>query len=652
MAMTRFYWYPTKDLVESTNVKRVMDELGLETYRKFVEKSVEELEWFWDIVNEYLNVEWFEDYSQVLDMSDGIMWAKWYRGGLINVAHNALDRHAGPKEDDLAFIWCGEDGTDIKYSYGKLRSEVDKLAYSLMNIGVKKGDVVALYIPMLPETVVSLFAILKIGAVAMPIFSGFGPEAVALRLNDSGAKVMITVDGYLRRGRELNLKQKADEALVKAPGIEKVIVVQRLGIEVNMERGRDIYYGDFVSGNNVSVNSVPMDPEDPALLLYTSGTTGRPKGAVISHAGALLQPAKEHFFNLDMKVGDVLFWISDIGWMMGPWQIIGAQHHGFSHLIMEGAPDYPSPDRIWSIVEEHKVTQLGFSATLIRLLRKYGDEYVEMHDLSSLKAFGNTGEPIDEASWFWLIDKVGEKRAPIINLSGGTEIFGCFVLPSPIMPLKPTTLGYNGLGMATDVVDDKGNPVRGEVGYLVCRKPAPSMTRGLWGDPERYIRTYWSRFEGMWFHGDWAMIDEDGYFYILGRADDVIKVAGKRVGPAEIETIINKHPAVAESAVIGAPHELKGETIVAFVVLKEGYEASKDIEKSILNSVVESIGKPFKPEKIYFVPDLPRTRSGKIMRRLVKAIYLGKKDIGDVSTLENPGAIEGIKATLGLEEKN
>lgn len=644
--MSKFYWYPPDELVENSNVKQVMDELGLKTYREFVDKSVDELEWFWDIVNKYLDVSWFHEYNKVLDVSNGIMWAKWYRGGSINVTYNALDRHVSRKDDETAFIWCGEDGSEKIYTYGKLYNEVNRLAYSLINAGVKKGDVVALYIPMLPETVVSLFSILKIGGIVMPIFSGFGPEAVSIRLNDSGARIVITVDGYFRRGKEINLKSLFDEALKRSPNVERVIIVNRLGLDIDMVQGRDIYYDDFISGNSVSVDCAEMDPEDPALLLYTSGTTGKPKGAVISNAGAILQPAKEHYFNLDMKEGDRLFWVSDIGWMMGPWQIIGSQHLGLSHLIMEGAPDYPAPDRIWSIVEKYGVTQLGFSATLIRLLRKYGDEYVDIHDLSCLRAFGNTGEPIDEASWYWLIDKVGAGRVPIINLSGGTEIFGCFVLPSPIMPLKPTTLGYNGLGMATDVVDDKGNSVRGRVGYLVCRKPAPSMTRGLWRDPERYTETYWSRFSGMWFHGDWALIDEDGYFYILGRADDVIKVAGKRVGPAEIETIINRHPLVAESAVIGAPHELKGEVIVAFVVVKEGVEAGEELKNEIVNNLVKSIGKPFKPERIFFVADLPRTRSGKIMRRVIKAIYLGSGMLGDVSTLENPESIDEIRRVL------
>ncbi len=644
--MGGFVWYPPRGLVEEANVTRVLEELGLESYRELVEKSVDELEWFWDYVNQVLGVEWFEPYKQVLDLSRGVEWARWYRGGRINVVHNALDRHAQRSGDRVAFIWSGEDGTEARYTYRRLYDEVNRLADALLDLGVGKGDVVAMYIPMLPETVVTLFAAMKIGAAALPIFSGYSPPAAAERLRDSGAKVLVTADGFYRRGRKIELKPLADKAVEMAPNVEKVVVVERLGLEVEMREGRDIYYHDLVSGRRGAPETVEMDPEDPALLLYTSGTTGKPKGAVISHAGALLQPAKEHFFNLDMKPGDILFWVTDIGWMMGPWQIIGSQHLGLTHLIMEGAPDYPEPDRIWSLVEKYRVTQLGFSATLVRMLRRYGDEYVERHDLSSLRALGNTGEPLDEKSWWWLLEKVGERRTPIINLSGGTEVFGCLVLPSPVMPLKPSTLGYNGLGMATDVFDENGNPVRGQVGYLVCKKPAPSMTRGLWKDPDRYIRTYWSRFPGVWYHGDWALIDEDGYFYILGRADDVIKVAGKRVGPAEIEAVVNKHPAVAESAAVGVPDPLKGEVIALYITLKPGHEPSEELKKEVENLVVESLGKPFKPGRIHIVRDLPRTRSGKIVRRIIKTVAMGKEFTGDTSSLENPEAIEYVKKPL------
>ena len=368
---------------------------------------------------------------------------------------------------------------------------------------------------------------------------------------------------------------------------------------------------------------------------------------MISHAGALLQPAKEHYFNLDMKPGsgDRLWWVTDLGWMMGPWQVMGAQFHGARHLMVEGAIDYPSKDRVWALIEEYRVTHFGFAATVARMLRGYGLEPVEAHDISSVRAWGNTGEPIDPETWLWIVRDVGEEKRPMINLSGGTEIFGCFVLPSPVVPLKPSTLWGPGLGMDVDVVDDEGRPVRGVPGYLVARSPAPSMTRGLWRDPERYIKTYWSRFPGMWYHGDLALIDEDGYWYILGRADDVIKVAGKRIGPAEIEAVVNRHPKVKESACIGVPDPVKGQAIVCLAVPKPGMEPLDSDLEEIAEAVARELGKPFKPKAVLWVEDLPRTRSGKILRRYVRAIAEGRSvEVSPV--VENPEALEYVRRAL------
>ncbi len=637
-------WHPPKELVESSNVKQFMDEEGFESYKQLVEKSTDDIEWWWSKAVDVLNVEFFEPYEKVYDMSKGIEWTQWFVNGRTNVAYNALDRHA-KRRSKIAFIWEGEDGSVKKYTYHELAREVNRFANVLKAFGVKKGEVVAMYLPMLPETVITLFAALKIGAVAMPIFSGYSASAVATRLIDSEARVVVTADGSYRRGRIVPLKPELDRA-IENTRVEKVIVARRANNEVEMKEGRDYYWDELRESSKCETTAV--ESNDPALLLYTSGTTGKPKGVVISHVGAMLQSSKEIYFNMDLKSDDVFLWITDIGWMMGPWQIIGCQHLGGTHVIFEGAPDYPENDRIWRMIEEYGITQLGGSATVFRLLKRYGDEALKQHDLSSLKATGNTGEPIDHDTWMWLLKVVGEERCPIINLSGGTEIFGCFLLPSPVMPLKPTTLGYPGLGMDIDCFDDEGKPVRQQVGYLVCKKPAPSMTRGFWKDPERYIKTYWSRWKGVWYHGDWAYVDEDGYWFLLGRADDVIKVAGKRMGPAEIETIVNSHPAVQESACIGVPHELKGEVVWIFVTLKPGYEPSEEIAKEIEEMVVREFGKPFKPEKVIFSPDLPRTRSGKIMRRVIRAVVSGK-DPGDVSALENPEAVEKIKSVLGVE---
>ncbi|WP_290623888.1 MULTISPECIES: AMP-binding protein [unclassified Archaeoglobus] len=636
-----FVWHPPKELVEESNVKAFMDAEGFSDYKQMVEKSTDDIEWWWNKAVEWLNVEWFEPYKKVYDMSKGVEWTDWFVSGRVNVAYNALDRHKS-KRNKLAFIWQGEDGDVRKYTYLELYREVNRLANALKAYGVGKGDVVALYLPMFPETVVTLFAAMKIGAVAMPIFSGYSSAAIATRLVDSEAKVVVTADASYRRGKAVPLKPELDRALERTK-VEKVVVVNRANTEIEMREDRDVYWDEIKE--STKCETVEMDPNDPALLLYTSGTTGKPKGVVLSHAGVLLQSSKEIFFNMDLKPEDVFLWITDIGWMMGPWQIIGCQHLAGTHVLFEGAPDYPERDRIWAMIEEFEITQVGGSATVYRLLKRYGDEAVKQHDLSSLKATGNTGEPIDHDTWMWLLKVVGEERCPIINLSGGTEIFGCFLLPSPAMPLKPTTLGYPGLGMDIDVFDDAGNSVRQQIGYLVCKKPAPSMTRGFWRDPERYIKTYWSRWKGVWYHGDWAYVDEDGFWFLFGRADDVIKVAGKRMGPAEIETIVNSIPAVQESACIGVPHELKGEVVWVFVTLKPGYEPSEELEKEIIDRIVKEFGKPFKPERVVFAPDLPRTRSGKIMRRLIKAV-VAKQELGDTSALENPESLDKIKEVL------
>jgi len=561
----------------------------------------------------------------------------------MNVVHNVLDRHKSKLRNKVAFIWEGEDGEVRKYTYLELYREVNKFANILKSLGVKKGDVVSMYLPMFPETVITMLATMKIGAISLPIFSGFSASAIATRLKDSEAKVVVTADASYRRGKLVPLKSELDKALEETK-VESVIVVNRANSEIEMKEERD-YYWDELDESKIC-ETVPVESNDPALLLYTSGTTGKPKGVVLSHIGTLLQSSKEIFFNLDLKPEDVFLWITDIGWMMGPWQIIGCQHLGGTHVLFEGAPDYPTNDRIWRMIEDFEITILGGSATVFRMLKRYGKEVLEEHDLSHLKATGNTGEPIDHDTWMWLLKDVGEERCPIINLSGGTEIFGCFLLPSPVMPLKPTTLGYPGLGMDIDVFNDEGKPVRQEVGYLVCKKPAPSMTRGFWRDPDRYIRTYWTRWKGIWYHGDWAYIDEDGFWYLLGRADDVIKVAGKRMGPAEVETIVNSIPAVQESACVGVPHELKGEVVWVFVTLKPGYDPSEELRREIEQRIVKELGKPFRPEKILFVPDLPRTRSGKIMRRLVRAVVTGQ-ELGDTSALENPESLNKIKSALG-----
>jgi acetyl-CoA synthetase len=643
-----YIWTPPKDVVDKANVTDFIQAHGIKSYQDLVRQSTSDIRWFWGNLPDWLELEWFSEPKDVYDASKGIEWTRWYIGGRINVAYNVLDRIVKRGLGNrVAMTWIGEDDRVVQLTYNEMLDHVNRFSNLLVDLGVKKGDVVAIYAPIMPETVVAMLASMRVGAIASPIFSGFAPEAVADRLRMGEAKVVVTVDGYYRKGKVVKLKPSSDEA-IRLSGVQaKQVVVRRLNIDVPWDESRDLWYDKTIASKRPEFEPAETEAEDPAILMFTSGTTGKPKGAVISHAGMLLQPTKEHFFNLDIKPGwtgsrDVLWWITDLGWMMGPWMVVGSQTLGASHLSLEGALDYPTKDRVWAIIEKFKVTHLGFAATAARLLKALGRETYESHDLSSLRAFGNTGEPIDEDTWNWVVREVGEERRPMINLSGGTEIMGCFLLPSPVVPLKPTTLWGPGLGMDVDVYDDDGMPVRGRPGYLVAKKPAPSMTRGLWRDPERYIETYWSRFPGVWYHGDYALIDEDGFWYILGRADDVIKVAGKRIGPAEIETIINSHPDVAESACIGYPHPVKGEVIVCFALPKPGRTLGPEQLEQIKSIVAQRLGKPFEPEAVVPVNDLPRTRSGKIMRRIVRDAVLGKQ-VEQTPVLDNPDSVTAVK---------
>ncbi len=651
-----YIWHPPREVVEQSNVKKFMDRMGFSSYKELVERSTSDIKWFWGNLPEWLGVEWFKEPREVVDLSRGPEWAKWYRGGLLNAAYNVVDRLVkmglGDRE---AFTWVGEDGSERRVTYRQLLDEVSRFSAYLAEVGVGEGDVVAIYAPMLPESIAAMLGAIRIGAIASPIFSGFAPPAVAERLVQSEPKVLVTADGYPRRGRLVRLKESADEAieLARRAGAPepRVLVIERMKRgDTPWREGRDERWSDALKGKARSdPGPAELDPEHPALLLFTSGTTGKPKGAVISHAGTLLQPSKEHYFNLDIhpgweEPGDRLWWITDIGWMMGPWQVVGSQFLGASHLIVEGLPTYPHPGRAWELIEKYRVTHFGFAATAARLLKRDASHLIDEYDLSSLRAFGNTGEPIDPDTWMWVMRDLGKERRPLINLSGGTEIFGCFLLPSPVVPLKPSTLWGPGLGMDVDVFDDEGRPVRGVPGYLVAKKPAPSMTRGLWRDPERYIKTYWSRFPGVWYHGDYALIDEDGFWYILGRADDVIKVAGKRIGSLELEGILTSHPAVAEAACVGAPHELKGEVIICFAIPKPN-ASTEGLEDELRRMVEERLGKAFRPERVFIVDDLPRTRSGKITRRVIRDLARGIEP-RELSVLENPEAVEKIKKLL------
>ena len=479
----------------------------------------------------------------------------------------------------------------------------------------------------------------------MPVFSGFGPKPLQTRLQDAGVKVLFTADGGVRKGGKVEIKRNADEALKECPSVKNVIVLRRLGIEVPMSSGRDHFWDELMAKQPANCEAERMDSEDPCLIIYSSGTTGKPKGTVHVHGGALAQITKEVRYHFDVKEDSIFFWVSDIGWMVGPWMVIGVLTFGATLVLYEGLPTYPTPARLWELVEKYRITHFGISPTGVRGLIREGDAWTEKNDLSSLRYLGSTGEPWDPDSWMWLFKKIGKGKLPILNWSGGTEIIGGFLLALPITPLKPCTLACPSLGMAIDVWDDNGKPVRGKKGHLVAVKPGPSMTRGFWNDRQRYIETYWSRWPNVWYHGDWASIDEDGLWFLYGRSDDTIKVSGRRVGPAEIEAALLEHKAVSEAAAIGVPDALSGERIVCFAVLKPGNQPGDVLRKELMEQVTKSLGKTMRPSELKFVSALPKTRSAKIVRRAVKAQYLGL-DLGDISTVENPDAIAAISKAI------
>ncbi len=641
-----YLWTPTPDVVERANVSRFMKRHKIADYQELIDRSTADIEWFWHAVVEDLDITFFRPYVTILDASRGIPWCRWFLGGSINLAHQCLDRHArSSRRDVTAVIWEGEDGTVRRLTYAELHAETCRLAGAMRRLGIGLGDRVGLFLPMVPEAVVAFLACARIGAVCIPIFSGFGAQAVAARLEDGQAVALITADVSYRRGKAIHLEPVAREAADTCPSVRHIIVARsRRGPadELPAPDARHIDWDELISTEPAESPCELLDPESPLMIIYTSGTTGRPKGAVHVHGGFLVKIAQEAAHQADMHEDDVLYWVTDLGWIMGPWELVGALAAGGAVVLAEGVPDYPAPDRLWSMVARHGVTILGVSPTLIRALIKHGRDPVRSHDLSRLRILGSTGEPWDPESWRWLFETVGQGRLPIINITGGTEVGACLLSPFPITPLKPCSLVGPSLGMAMDVYDPEGRPLRQGVGELVCTKPWPAMTRGIWGDPERYLATYWSRWPDVWVHGDWASIDADGDWFLHGRSDDTIKVAGKRLGPAEVESILAGHEAVAESAAIGIPHSVKGEAILCFVVTRPGHEPGGSLRAELCARVAEALGKSFLPEGVRFVADLPKTRSGKILRRVIQRVATGQEP-GDLSTIENLAAIEAIR---------
>ncbi len=623
--VSEFVWIPSPERIDEANVTRLIRALECADYHELHRLSVEEPERFWPALIADLGLEFSRPWERVLDTSDGVEWARWFVGGRLNLARSCV--HKWRELPGEAAVFRGEDGSRSALTWPELSRQVIQLAEALRELGVEAGDRVAIFMPMSPAVAVASHACAHIGAVQVPIFSGFAAPAIAARLEDSQAKVVVTADWSLRRGKRVGMLEVLREANTR--GARELVWSREDG------------WPDEVTRQPGSLAPLELDSEHPYLLAYTSGTTGRPKGALHVHGGFLVSIGRETAYQTDVRRGERVFFATDMGWIMGPWTVVGAGAVGATVIYMEGAPDWPD-DRLWQIVEEERVTMLGVSPTLIRALIPKGDP---RGDLTSLRAIATTGEPWNPAPYMWLHERVGGGRTPIINLSGGTEVGACFLSVTPVAPIKPCALGFPALGEDVDVFDADGRPVRGEVGELVCKRPWPGMTRGIWGDPERYLETYWRRFPDVWTHGDWASIDPDGYWFLHGRSDDTLNIAGKRIGPAELESAAVSHPDVSEAAAIGVPHEVKGEVAWLFCVLAPGAEDGEMLAREVADAVAAELGKAFKPERVVFVSALPKTRSAKIVRRAVRAKVLGR-DPGDLSSLENPDALEEIARAI------
>src|SRR2546426_7727550 len=631
-------WHPTERYLARSRLRRFAETHGHRDFTSLYRWSVDDLEGFWRAVDRDLGFVWHTPYERVVDVSQGIPWATWWVGGRMNYVASAL-RHDPPR---TALVFEGEEGTTQRLTYGDLASAVRRFPAGLPPLGLRAGDHVGILLPMTPECAIAPLAVSAIGAIYTPIFSGYAAEAIAGRLRDCEASVLITADGFRRRGQVVRMKETADAAADRA-AVRTVIVARRLGCEVRM-RERDVWWDDVVARGSAAAGAfADVSAEDPYMIIYTSGTTGRPKGAVHVHGGFPVKAAQDLAHVFDLQPGDLLWWFTDLGWMMGPWLIAGGLVLGATILVYDGAPDFPDAGRVWSIVARHRVTHLGISPTAIRGLMRAGDEPVRAHDRSSLFVLGSTGEPWNPEGWWWYFGVAGERRAPLVNYSGGTECSGGILGCTTWTPLKPTAFACPVPGIAADVADPHGHSLRGAVGELVTRQPWPGMTRGFWRDPEKYVATYWSRFPNVWVHGDWARVDSDGFWYIEGRSDDTLKVAGKRVGPAEVESAATAHAAVLEAAAIGVPPELKGEAIVVFVVLRSGHDPTDALGREIGDCIATKLGRPLRPEAVRFAADLPKTRNAKILRRVIRGAYLGQADLGDLSALENPAAVEVIR---------
>jgi acetyl-CoA synthetase len=629
-------WIPDAATIDAAQSTALARHLGLETYEELLAYSVAEPAAFWDAATRWLDLGWETEWTQVLDDTKGIAWTTWFVGGRLNLAWSCVGRHVAERGDHLAIVVEHEDLSESTRTFAELWDEVGRLGQALRALGVAEGDRVAIVLPMGVESVAAIYAAARIGAIVVPIFSGFSATAIAARFEDCAVKAVIASDTTMRRGKPVPVRTTVEEALALAP-VEHVIIG-------GGEGHPHLDYATLIDrADGADCPTLWVDSETPAFICYTSGTTGKPKGAVHTHAGLLVKLALEGRLVADLRPDDRAMWFTDMGWIMGPWITIGAHASGVTMVCLDGAPDFPDPGRLWQLAERQRLTFLGISPTLIRVLQGHGDDLPRAADLSALRLFGSTGEPWNTEPYEWLFNVVGDGKRPIINISGGTEIGAVIIGCDITLPLAACSLGRPMPGMDIDVLDPEGGSLTDEVGELVITAPFPSMTRGLWNAPDRYIETYWSRYPDIWTHGDWATRTGEGSWFLHGRSDDTLNIAGKRIGPAEYESALVADPDVREACTVGLPHPVKGEAVHCLVVLGDGVVLDDDLQLRLRQAVERELGPAFRPERILQVTELPKTRSQKVVRRAVRAVLLGE-DPGDLSTLENPSALESLRS--------
>lgn len=618
-----------------------MNKYNIQSLEELHKKSIENIDWYWNAVNDDIGIVWDKKYTIVSDFTEGKAFPKWFVDGKINIINSTLEKFAKTTPSKIAYHFVAEDGITKSITYLELESRVNKLANALTSIGVRKTDVVAIYMPMILESIIAILACAKIGAIQTTIFSGYSTDSLKIRLQDCNAKTLIISDGYSRKGKPIS--QMHTITAMDDTNVQHTIVVPYKGVDKYQYTESILDYTELVAKQTSNCTTAIMDSEDPLFILYTSGTTGRPKGVVHTHGGFTVYAGHQASYLIDLKPEDILLWPADIGWITGQaWNVYGLLIVGATAILYDGAIDWPSPNRLFEMIQKYQVTIFGVSPTAVRL---YGKHHVDpdKFDTKTLRIIPTTGEPIDEESWQWLFDRVGKRKIPIMNLAGGTEIGGAMLSVLPGMKLKPTTVGMPCPGFDLDAVDEHQNPIRNQKGYLVVKQPWPTMTRSLLNDRDRYLATYWSQCKDFWFHGDYVLVDEDGLWYMHGRVDDVINVSGHRLSTVEIEQVAISHNKISDAAAISIPDDITGEAIIVFVVLKNKDHTLANNE--IADFISEKIGKIARPKKVFQISDMPKTRTGKIMRRLLRAKLVGAY-LGDLSTLENPNVLDEIDVNL------